>query len=275
MPMSIPAPARTGTLLDVELEIPRERRGIAPRPEHAVVCEAHRSELGQKPGTAAPRRVEILSREATREGEAAERADQGSLLIGEVDRLERNGQPQPGVAHDAENLERADHAECSVVTPPPANRIEEGPSNSVRAPGSRAASMAEWLAAASTRVTKPDSSARRWNQARAARCASENVVRSRPPSGVAPIPASASKSARRRSGSTRSVYPERLRAGFDALAGIGATPDGGLERTTFSEAHLRRPAPGSTDGRRSRVSWRGSTPRPTAPPYSPPAIRAP
>ncbi len=34
------------------------------------------------------------------------------------------------------------------------------------------------------------------------------------------------------------VDPDRLRADFDALAGIGATPDGGLERTTFSEAHL-------------------------------------
>ncbi len=37
---------------------------------------------------------------------------------------------------------------------------------------------------------------------------------------------------------TLRVDPERLRADFDALAGIGATPDGGLERTTFSEAHL-------------------------------------
>ena len=34
------------------------------------------------------------------------------------------------------------------------------------------------------------------------------------------------------------VDPDRLRADFDALAGIGATPDGGLERTTFSDAHL-------------------------------------
>ena len=34
------------------------------------------------------------------------------------------------------------------------------------------------------------------------------------------------------------VDPDRLRADFDALSGIGGTPDGGVERTTFSEAHL-------------------------------------
>ena len=34
------------------------------------------------------------------------------------------------------------------------------------------------------------------------------------------------------------VDPDRLRADFDALAAIGATPDGGLDRTTFSDAHL-------------------------------------
>ncbi len=34
------------------------------------------------------------------------------------------------------------------------------------------------------------------------------------------------------------VDSDRLRADFDALARIGATPDGGVERTTFSEAHL-------------------------------------
>ena len=34
------------------------------------------------------------------------------------------------------------------------------------------------------------------------------------------------------------VDVDRLRSDFDALAGIGATPDGGLERTTFSDAHL-------------------------------------
>ena len=34
------------------------------------------------------------------------------------------------------------------------------------------------------------------------------------------------------------VDADRLRADFDALAAIGATPGGGLERTTFSESHL-------------------------------------
>jgi N-carbamoyl-L-amino-acid hydrolase len=34
------------------------------------------------------------------------------------------------------------------------------------------------------------------------------------------------------------VDPDRLRADFDALARFGATPDGGIRRTTFSEAHL-------------------------------------
>ena len=34
------------------------------------------------------------------------------------------------------------------------------------------------------------------------------------------------------------VNPDRLRADFDALACFGATPDGGIRRTTFSEAHL-------------------------------------
>ena len=34
------------------------------------------------------------------------------------------------------------------------------------------------------------------------------------------------------------VDAERLRADFEALARIGARPDGGLDRTTFSEAHL-------------------------------------
>ena len=34
------------------------------------------------------------------------------------------------------------------------------------------------------------------------------------------------------------VDPGRLRADFDALARFGATPDGGVGRTTFSEAHL-------------------------------------
>jgi N-carbamoyl-L-amino-acid hydrolase len=34
------------------------------------------------------------------------------------------------------------------------------------------------------------------------------------------------------------VDSDRLRADFDSLAAIGGTPDGGLERTTFSEAHL-------------------------------------
>jgi N-carbamoyl-L-amino-acid hydrolase len=34
------------------------------------------------------------------------------------------------------------------------------------------------------------------------------------------------------------VDSDRLRADFDALATIGATPDGGIARTTFSEAHV-------------------------------------
>jgi beta-ureidopropionase / N-carbamoyl-L-amino-acid hydrolase len=34
------------------------------------------------------------------------------------------------------------------------------------------------------------------------------------------------------------VDSDRLRSDFDALAEIGATPDGGIARTTFSEAHL-------------------------------------
>ena len=34
------------------------------------------------------------------------------------------------------------------------------------------------------------------------------------------------------------VNPDRLRSDFDALAAIGATPDGGIARTTFSDAHV-------------------------------------
>ena len=34
------------------------------------------------------------------------------------------------------------------------------------------------------------------------------------------------------------VDSDRMRADFDALATFGATPDGGVERTTFSEAHV-------------------------------------
>jgi N-carbamoyl-L-amino-acid hydrolase len=34
------------------------------------------------------------------------------------------------------------------------------------------------------------------------------------------------------------VDPDRMRADFDALAKLGATPDGGIARTTFSEAHV-------------------------------------
>ena len=34
------------------------------------------------------------------------------------------------------------------------------------------------------------------------------------------------------------IDSDRMRADFDALAEIGATPDGGVERTTFSEAHV-------------------------------------
>ena len=34
------------------------------------------------------------------------------------------------------------------------------------------------------------------------------------------------------------VDSDRMRADFEALAEIGSTPDGGLDRTTFSEAHI-------------------------------------
>lgn len=34
------------------------------------------------------------------------------------------------------------------------------------------------------------------------------------------------------------INPERMRAAFDALAEFGATPEGGVHRPTFSEAHL-------------------------------------
>jgi N-carbamoyl-L-amino-acid hydrolase len=34
------------------------------------------------------------------------------------------------------------------------------------------------------------------------------------------------------------IDPDRLRADFDALSRIGATPDGGVDRPTFSDAHL-------------------------------------
>ena len=34
------------------------------------------------------------------------------------------------------------------------------------------------------------------------------------------------------------IDADRLRADFETLAEIGATPGGGLARTTFSEAHL-------------------------------------
>ena len=64
------------------------------------------------------------------------------------------------------------------------------------------------------------------------------------------------------------VDADRLRADFDALAGIGATPDGGLERTTFSAAHLAARA-WFPDARVPPVSRRGSTAPPTIPPSSP------
>ena len=34
------------------------------------------------------------------------------------------------------------------------------------------------------------------------------------------------------------IDADRMRADFDALAAFGATPDGGVARTTFSEPHL-------------------------------------
>ncbi len=81
-------------------------------------------ELADEKLSAAAGRREILAGEPAGERETAERADQRPLLVGEVDRLERDRQVEAGVLHGAENLQRADHAERSVVAAAPAHRVE-------------------------------------------------------------------------------------------------------------------------------------------------------
>ncbi len=54
------------------------------------------------------------------------------------------------------------------------------------------------------------------------------------------------------------VDSDRMRADFDALATFGATPDGGVERTTFSEAHVAAAGlvPRQSPGRGTRAPRR-------------------
>ena len=179
--------------------------------EQAFLAELHPSELRDEELTAAAWRRERVARQPAREREAAERADQRSFLVGEVDRLERRPAaraPRPG-RHGGPRAHRRRRGRRRTGR---RRRTESRcePSRSVRAAGSRARRTAEWLAAPSILVSSPAASARSRNQARAARCDAENVSRSSPPSGVAPIAASASKSARRRSASTRSTMAAML-----------------------------------------------------------------
>ena len=84
-------------------------------------------------------------------------------------------------------------------------------------------------------VRSPASRARSRNHARAARCASENVVRWIPPSGVAPKRASASKSARRRSWSTQSCIASMLQR-----RAVSRSARGGLNVTEWTQRRHAR-----------------------------------
>ena len=113
-----------GTLLDVQLEVAGEGGGVAARGEDAFLAELHASELRDEELTATAWSGESVGGEPSGEREAAERADQRPLLVGEVDGLERDRQLEPRVLHGTKHLERADDAEGAVEPPSAPDGIE-------------------------------------------------------------------------------------------------------------------------------------------------------
>ena len=170
------------------------------------------------------------------EREATERADQRSLLVGEVDRLERHRQVEPCVAgrRGAPRARRRRRARRRSGLRCGRSRDASRAAASSPPGRGRGGSPSGWRPCRpSSRAPPP--SARSWNQARAARCDSEKVVRSSPPSGVAPIFASASKSARRRSASTRST----IVGDATAAAAAPCLPSAGGHRHTVGTKPAR------------------------------------
>ena len=150
---------------------------------------------------------EISLGQLPRERQAAERADEAALLVGEVDRLERDRKLEAGVLHGPKHLERADDAERAVEPAAALDRIE------VRAEQERACCRGRARAGRPSgwRRRRFSSRALRRRRARGTRRAPRDALPRTSPArhrrrAVAPIAARASKSARRRSASTRSEH---------------------------------------------------------------------
>ncbi len=78
------------------------------------VRELQPRELGDEDLAAAARCSQVVLGQLPCERQAAERADEAALLVGEVDRLERDRKLEAGVLHGPKHLERTDDAESAV-----------------------------------------------------------------------------------------------------------------------------------------------------------------
>src|SRR4051812_36537455 len=102
----------------MQLDVARERRGVAARVAQPRLVEAGASERTDELLAAAARRRERFVVETSCEREAAEQADERPLLVREVDRLECHRQLEARSGDDAQDLERGEDAERSVVAAP-------------------------------------------------------------------------------------------------------------------------------------------------------------
>ena len=104
-----------GPLLDVKLEVARERSRITAGGQQTLLCQPQAGELGSEDITSPSRCAKELRRQRARKRAAAQSADQRPFLVREVDGFECDRQIEAGVLDGAEHLESAHDPERTVV----------------------------------------------------------------------------------------------------------------------------------------------------------------
>ena len=191
-------------LLDVELEKPRERGRAAARRRTPDSVIPIRSSSVTRSSRVPRGALEHLRREPAGERPAPERADECALLVGEVDCLEHDRQSETRILHGTKHLERAEHPERAVVPPCPSHRIQVRPEQERRR-GGRTSRQDRGVVRRRVDPGLEPGRARTIEEPRAGADVRVRECRPADPSAsMAPNAPSASKSARNRSGFTRS-----------------------------------------------------------------------
>ena len=111
-------------MLDVELEVARERGRVAAGVSQSLLAQSRALEPGEQRLAAAAGCRERFGRQRPCQRLAAEQPHEGAILVREVDGLERAG--QFGVAQRDKNVQRRHDSERAVVAAAVGDGVEVG-----------------------------------------------------------------------------------------------------------------------------------------------------